>query len=95
MEKMTRELFENGQLFTTVLDIEHRRKHTYRYFPSGRIERYYMGIQDTISTERYSLVDMIEDNGFNSWVELFNVYFDRKMLFEDLVVVEEKQEKQE
>lgn len=94
MEKMTRELFENGQLFATVLDIERGRKHTYRYFPSGRIERYFMGIQDSNFTERHSLVNTIEDDGFNSWVELFNVYYDRKIFFKDLVV-EEKQKKQE
>ena len=88
--KMTKELFMGGQLFTTIKDVEYNRKHTYRYIESGRIDRYFIGMQDKEFTERFCMVDTIKDDGFNAWVELFNKYYERKILFEDLIIIEEK-----
>ena len=88
MEKMTRKLFEAGELFCTVVDAKNDKKHTYRYFQSGRVERYFLGIQTENCTERYAMIEYITDEGFTAWVELFNKYFEREVKFDELELIE-------
>lgn len=85
MEIMTRELFETGTLFQT----KHDRKHTHRYFSTGRIERYFLGMQDDKWTSVHGMVDNITDEGFTVWVELFDEYFEKVITFDDLIIVDE------